>query len=366
MLPSFPSVTFPNHYTIVTGLYPESHGIVGNTFWDPKLKEEFYYTDPARSQQPKWWNAEPLWATAELQGVRTAIHMWPGSEAHIGPAEPTYLDRYDGDEPLYRKVERLLGLLDLPGDEDDDPSGGKDRRPQFLAAYVPNVDAAGHKHGPNSKESRDAIASVDKMLADLFLGLKQRNLTDVVNVVVVSDHGMATTSTDRLIQLEDLIDLDLIERLDGWPLRGLRPKRDEDIDKIYRRLLETSKPYDDVIEVYKRENMPNRYHFSRNDRIAPVWVIPKAGWAIVERPEWDVEEAKKNGVTYIPRGIHGYDHEHPLMRAIFVARGPKFPHSPNSRVNIFRMYPRTLTLEPGLTLLQRTSRCTTCSATRSR
>ena len=334
MLPSFPSVTFPNHFTLVTGLYPESHGVVGNTFWDPELQEEFYYTDPARSQHPKWWNAEPLWATAELQGVRTAIHMWPGSEAHIGPAEPTYLDRFDGKEALHRKVERLLELLDLPGDQDDQPAESG-RRPQFLAAYVPNVDADGHEYGPNSPETRDTIASADKMLAQLFLGLKERNLTEIVNVVVVSDHGMATTSTDRLIQLEDLIDMDLIERIDGWPLRGLRPKRDEDIDKIYRRLLEVSEPYGDSIEIYKRENMPERYHFSDNDRIAPVWVIPKAGWAVVERPEWDVEETQKKGITYKPRGIHGYDHEHPLMRAIFVARGPKFPHSPNSRMDAF-------------------------------
>ncbi|KAL1955923.1 hypothetical protein VTO42DRAFT_7996 [Malbranchea cinnamomea] len=336
MLPSFPSVTFPNHFTLVTGLYPESHGIVGNSFWDPKLQEDFYYTDPKRSMQPKWWNAEPIWVTAETQGVRTAIHMWPGSEAHIGPIEPTFLDKYDGKEQLSRKVNRLLELLDLPGDQDDLPMDARGRRPQFLAAYVPNVDSDGHKYGPNSTEIRDTIAKADKMLADLFQGLRDRNLTDIVNVVVVSDHGMATTSTDRLVQLEDLIDLDLIERIDGWPLRGLRPKREEDVDRIYRRLLESSEPYGDSIEIYTRENMPERFHFSNNDRIAPVWVIPKAGWAVVERPEWDVKEAQKNGVVYRPRGIHGYDHEHPLMRAIFIARGPKFPHPGNSRLDVFQ------------------------------
>ena len=93
MLPSFPSVTFPNHFTLVTGLYPESHGVVGNSFWDPTMKEEFYYTDPSRSMQPKWWQGEPIWETAEDQDVRTAIHMWPGSEAHIGDIEPAYVDK---------------------------------------------------------------------------------------------------------------------------------------------------------------------------------------------------------------------------------------------------------------------------------
>ncbi|WEW58615.1 hypothetical protein PRK78_004083 [Emydomyces testavorans] len=337
MLPSFPSVTFPNHFTLVTGLYPESHGVVGNTFWDPKLREDFYYTDPTRSMQAKWWNAEPIWATAEKQGVRTAIHMWPGSEAHIGPLEPTYLDKYNGSEKLPIKVDRILHWLDLPGDDDDEYRSAKgQKRPQFIASYVPNVDSDGHKFGPNSTEIKQTIANADAMLKSLFVGLQDRNLTHIVNVVVVSDHGMATTSTDRLIQLDDLIDLNLIERIDGWPLQGLRPARESDIPRIMSELGSSSKPYKDSIEIYTRENMPERYHFSKSDRIAPIWIIPKTGWAIVKKADFNVEEAKKKNVTYHPRGIHGYDHEHPLMRSIFVARGPSFPHKPNSRVNVFQ------------------------------
>lgn len=340
MLPSFPSVTFPNHFTLVTGLHPESHGVVGNTFWDPDLQADFYYTDPERSLQPKWWNAEPIWVTAEKQGARAAIHMWPGSEAHIGPLEPTFVDKFNGSEKLSRKVDRVLEFLDMPGDDDDDvyaPNGGK--RPQLIATYVPNVDSDGHKYGPNSTEIRGTIANADDMLKSLFQGLSIRNLTDIVDVVVVSDHGMATTSTDRLIQLDDLVDPGLIERIDGWPLQGLRPKKDEDIPKIYKDLIKNSKPYQDSVEIYTRETMPERYHFSNNDRIAPIWVIPKTGWAIVEKKDFNVQEAKKKGAVYHPRGLHGYDHEHPLMRSIFVARGPSFPHKPGSRVDNFREYP---------------------------
>ncbi|KAK2804049.1 hypothetical protein FQN51_002580 [Onygenales sp. PD_10] len=335
MLPSFPSVTFPNHFTLVTGLYPESHGVVGNTFWDPELEEEFYYTDPSRSMHPKWWNAEPVWVTAENQGVRTAIHMWPGSEAHIAHVEPTILDKYNGSEALLRKANRVLSFLDLPGDEDDMPSNSG-KRPQLIAAYVPNVDADGHKFGPNSTEIRTTISNADKFLENVFRGLHDRNLTEIVNVIIVSDHGMATTSTDRLVQLEDLIDLNLVDHIDGWPLRGIRPKRPEDLETLKQQLEESSSLYGDSIEVYTRETMPERYHFSNNDRIAPLWVIPKTGWAIVERPDFDVKEAKKKNQVYHPRGIHGYDHEHPLMRAIFVARGPKFPHNPNSRMEAFQ------------------------------
>ncbi|KAL3474832.1 alkaline-phosphatase-like protein [Aspergillus californicus] len=332
MLPSFPSVTFPNHFTLVTGLYPESHGIVGNTFWDPELQEQFYYTHPSVSMQPKWWNAEPLWMTAENQGVRTAIHMWPGSEAHIGGVEPTYVDKFNGSEALPRKTQRILDLLDLPGLETPSESS----RPQFIAAYVPNVDADGHRYGPNSTEIRGTISQADDMLAGLFSGLQERNLTDVVNIVIVSDHGMATTSTERLVQLDDLIDLDLTSHIDGWPLRGIRPKRPEDLQTLQDQLQLVASKYSDAIEIYTREDMPERYHFKNNDRIAPLWVIPKTGWAIVERPEFDAQVALQKGEVYHPMGIHGYDHEHPLMRAIFVARGPAFPHAPNSRVDNFQ------------------------------
>ena len=331
MLPSFPSLTFPNHYTLVTGLYPESHGIVGNTFWAPDLNEEFHTN--SGSLEKKWWTgAEPIWSSAEKQHVRTAIHMWPGSEAGMElPA--TFVDKFNMSEVLPLKTERILELLDLPDDEEDSASS---QRPQLIAAYVPVVDSDGHTYGPNSTEIWRTISDVDVMLHNLFRGLDERNLTGLVNVVVVSDHGMATTSTDRCVQLDDLIDLDLVEHIDGWPLYGLRPKDPIDIRGLYDRLLVEAKN-SGKFDVYLRdENMPAKYHFSDNARIAPLWVVPKTGYAIVHKEDFDIEAAKANGETYHPKGLHGYDHEHPLMRAIFVARGPAFPHKPNSRLESFR------------------------------
>lgn len=337
MLPSFPSVTFPNHYTLATGLYPESHGVVGNTFWDPTLQAEFFYTDPERSMDPKWWNGEPFWVTAEKQGIRTAIHMWPGSEAHIAGIEPSFLDKYNGQEKLPKKVGRIFELLDKPGRED--PSAQVvDMRPQIIAAYVPNVDGDGHKFGPNSTEIRATIKKADDMIDQIFVGLEERNLTRIVNVIVVSDHGMATTDVTRLIQLEDLVDLNKIEHTDGWPLVGLRPKNPGQLMKIYEDLMRKTE-HNPNVEVYLRDiDMPERYHFSKNDRIAPLWIVPKTGWAIVKKSEMDVEAAKAKGEVYHPRGLHGYDHEHPLMRAIFIARGPAFPHPPNSQLEAFRKF----------------------------
>jgi predicted AlkP superfamily pyrophosphatase or phosphodiesterase len=335
MLPSFPSVTFPNHYTLATGLYPESHGVVGNTFWDPTLKAEFYYTDAARSLDPKWWGGEPFWVTAERQGVRTAVHMWPGSEAHVLHVEPTFIDKYNGKETLPNKVKRIFDFLDKPGEEDKSAVPA-DMRPQLIAAYVPNVDADGHRYGPNSTEIRATITSVDTMLDDIFRGLEDRNLTNIVNVMIVSDHGMATTDTNRLLQLEDLIDTSKIEHTDGWPLYGLRPKNLKDLQGLYDGLVEKAKTNPNF-EVYLRDvNMPERYHFSKHERIAPLWIVPRTGWAIVQKHELDVVKAKETGEVYHPRGLHGYDHEHPLMRAIFVARGPAFPHPANSQIDVFQ------------------------------
>jgi hypothetical protein len=147
---------------------------------------------------------------------------------------------------------------------------------------------------------------------------------------------MATTDVSRLIQLEDLIDVNLIEHIDGWPLYGLRPKDPNDLMALYQTLSAKAKNHPGF-EVYLRDkNMPERYHFSNNRRIAPLWIVPTTGWAVVTRQQFDIEDAKANGEIYHPRGLHGYDHEHPLMRAIFIARGPAFPHKPNSRVDVFR------------------------------
>ncbi|KAI0402496.1 alkaline-phosphatase-like protein [Xylaria palmicola] len=334
MTPSFPSVTFPNHYTLATGLYPESHGVVGNTFWDPALQAEFYYTDPKRSMDPKWWGGEPFWVTAELQGLRSAVHMWPGSEAHIHNMDPSFLDKYNGKEALSKKVDRILEFIDQPGLEH--PQVDEQLRPQLIAAYVPNVDAAGHLYGPNSTEIQTTISEVDSMLNDLFHGLEHRNLTDIVNVIIVSDHGMATTDVSRMIQIEDLVDITKVEHLDGWPLVGIRPKKPEDLQVLYEQAAGKVKSNPNF-DVYLRDkDMPERFHFRNNDRIAPLWIIPKTGWAIVEKAEFDIQEAKVKNISYHPRGLHGYDHEHPLMRAIFVARGPAFPHQPHSKIETFQ------------------------------
>lgn len=245
--------------------------------------------------------------------------MWPGSEASNGWGA-TYIDHYNGTETLSRKTDRILSWLDLPLQD----------RPQFIAAYVPNVDSVGHKFGPNTTETDAAITTVDAMLGSLLNGLDQRNLTELINIVIVSDHGMASTSNDRLIYLDDIIDMSQIEHTDGWPLYGLRPYPHINLTALHQTLAAevaaNTQKGDSHWNVYLRdEDMPARWHFSNNERIAPLWIVPDTGYAIVTRKEFDVEKVAE-GVKYSPAGLHGYDNTHPLMRAVFVARGPAFRH----------------------------------------
>lgn len=245
--------------------------------------------------------------------------MWPGSEAANGWGA-SYIDHYNNTEVLERKTARILEWLDMPLEE----------RPQFIAAYVPNIDVVGHKFGPNTTETDAVIKAVDGMIGDLLKGLEQRNITDLINIVIVSDHGMASTSNDRLIYLDDIIDMSLIEHTDGWPLYGLRPHSGVSLTELHATLkaevAANVKMGNSHWNVYLRdEDMPERWHFSDNERIAPLWIIPDAGYAIITHKEFDLKTIKP-GEKYQPAGLHGYDNTDPLMRAIFVARGPAFSH----------------------------------------
>ncbi|KAK9461463.1 alkaline-phosphatase-like protein [Lipomyces oligophaga] len=326
MLPSFPSVTFPNHYTLVTGLYPSSHGIVGNTFYDSDLDDYFNYHDPGHSLQSNWWKGEPIWVTASKNGVRSAIHMWPGSEAPWGDYEPEFVDKFNQTEVLSKKASRILGWLDLE----------IDTRPELILCYVPTIDTLGHKYGTLGPQIDAGLKEIDEMVSTIMSGLDERNMTSIINVVVVSDHGMASTANDRLIFLDDLIDTKLIQRVDGWPLYGLHPSVNSSAENLFNSLsasLQTFREQDDIaatidlehLQIYRREDLPAEWHFGGpyggiyQDRIAPIWIVPEAGWAITTHDKFEA-----SNFDFHPKGLHGYNNTHPLMRALFLATGPHF------------------------------------------
>ncbi|KAI7822466.1 alkaline-phosphatase-like protein [Kickxella alabastrina] len=321
MIPSFPSSTFPNHYTIVTGMYPGSHGIVSNEFYDTELNDTFVYKDAKRNIESKWWEGgEPIWVTAEKQGIRAGINMWPGSTAVIHRTKPTYVLPYNDNVHPTKKTQQLLEWLDLP----------LENRPAFLATYMPEVDSVAHRLGPDARDVNNAISLVDTALGDLWTQLEQRNLTHIVNLMVVSDHGMAAAKTQaNAIYLDGVIDLTKVRGIYNWPLGGIQPLDEADVPEMYEQLRRASvgQPW----SVYLRKDIPERFHYTNKARIAPVYIIPELPYYVTTRAmdkfharkQLELEQqdsGKKNRII----GAHGFDNLHPLMRATFVAVGPAF------------------------------------------
>jgi len=294
MLPVFPSLTFPNHYTIVTGLYPDHHGIVANSFYDPARKEKYSVSDPKTTVDGSWYGGTPLWQLAEMQGMRSASFFWPGSEAEIQGKRPSYYLAYDDKFPDEKRVEQVLAWLRLA------PA----LRPHFITLYYSNVDHAGHAFGPDAAETGDAVRHVDAMIGKLTDGIAMLGLA--VDLIVVSDHGMET-SQGGWIALDKWADLAQFETSGSL----LYAKSESDAEKVYKSLLDVS----DKFKVYRREKVPKSLHFNSNSREGDPVVVPTGPFAIVAH-------APGNSTAPV-RGVHGYDPATmPSMKAIFYAAGP--------------------------------------------
>jgi predicted AlkP superfamily pyrophosphatase or phosphodiesterase len=302
LIPGFPSKTFPNHYTIVTGLYPGHHGIIGNSMIDPAIPGRFTLADREQVANAAWWGGEPLWVTAIRQGRLAGALFWPGSEAAIGGIRPTEWAPYDGTLPDEARIDRLLDWLDRPA--------GK--RPALLLAYFSDADEAGHDFGPDSPELLAALGRIDRALARLLAGLDARGLTDRVNIVLVSDHGMASTSPDRVIVLGDYLDLAAVDVVDANPNLAIAPKT-LTADEIYQKL-HGAHPH---LRIYRKADSPPEWRFRTSPRVPAVVGIADEGWSIVRR--------RPDAADRFSLGNHGYDPGVVAsMRGLFVASGPAF------------------------------------------
>lgn len=336
MIPSFPSKTFPNHYTIATGLYPQNHGIVENNVFDKRFNATFTMSNRDEVQNGRWWLGVPIWITAEKQGQKAAPFFWPGSEAEIAGTRPTYWKPYDGKLTNDARVDTILSWLDLPLSE----------RPTFLSLYFSDVDNAGHDFSPETAETRDAVLKVDADLGRLIDGLKARGILAQVNVIVVSDHGMATQDPSNAIIMDELVNTNLAEKI-LWTseIVSIFPSTGKE-DAIYKTLKAKLPPQ---AKVYRKAEMPARFHYSNSPRIAPLLVLPDEGWILTTRARFDEMRAKdrKNGL----RGGHGYDNELPSMRAIFIAHGSAFKRGaviePFENIHVYNVMTRILGLTPA-------------------
>src|SRR5690606_34241016 len=196
MLPAYPTKTFPNHYTIVTGLYPDNHGLIENNMWDPKTNTVFGLNRREEVENPRWWGGEPIWNTAQKQGLIAGAFFWPGTETKIGGMQPKYWRPYQDDTPHQERVDAVLGWLDLPVAE----------RPRMMTLYFSDVDSAGHRHGPDAPQTREAVMRVDRSIKRLMDGIAERGLLNNINIILTSDHGMAPYKMRDAIILDELFD----------------------------------------------------------------------------------------------------------------------------------------------------------------
>jgi alkaline phosphatase D len=294
LLPVYPSKTFTNHYSIVTGLYAENHGIVSNSFYDPVKKESFQRS----TLDGSWYGGEPLWVTAEKQGLLSASYYWPGSEANIQGFHPTYYYAYGDKVSLSDRVKQVKKWLELPTSE----------RPHLITFYIPDVDSAGHKFGPKSDQVKNAVLKVDEAIGSLLTVVKSANLP--IHLLIVSDHGMQELDPTKVEYLDDYINLNEVQFFGDGPQTLLYLKDQKNIDRVYEALQSQGKHF----KVYKRTQMPPELHYSKNLRAGDLVVVAEAPYSL--------EIRSKN--TKVTAGDHGYNPDTtPSMKGIFYADGPR-------------------------------------------
>jgi predicted AlkP superfamily pyrophosphatase or phosphodiesterase len=302
MIPTFPSKTFPNHYTIVTGMYAETHGLVGNRFWDPARNEAYSMGDTLDVWDGSWYRGEPIWVAAEKQGMVTASFFWVATEATIGAARPTFWKKYDGRVPNFTRVDTVLTWLALP----------PQNRPHIITLYFSETDGAAHAHGPLSAQLDTAAKNVDAALGRLLDGIERMPLKDSLYLVLVSDHGMSETSPRWFAGLDTLIDTTGVRNANGTgPLANLyvqggRARAIVLRDSINRRMRHG--------RAYVRGELPAHLHYNKDPRIGDLVVVMDDHFQIGQS-----NRPAREG------GNHGWDPTLPNMHAIFVASGPRIP-----------------------------------------
>ena len=300
--PIFPTKTFPNHYTLVTGRYAENHGIVANTMQDATLGR-FSLGRRAAVVDGRWWDdAEPIWITLHKAGIKSAMFFWPGSEAEINGIRPAYYRTFSTDSLWDARINWVMDAL----------KRGAPERPQLISLYFEEVDTAGHAYGPRGAGTRQAVANVDRYLTHLVARLKEKNLFDNVNLIVTSDHGMAATSRDSVVFLDDFVDLDSVVVTDWDPILAMDPAGG-DTDDLLADLQRM--PH---VTFHKKGELPERLHYNSHERIRSIIGIAEVGWRISSRGYFNSNPHRFDG------GNHGYDPDEPSMHGIFIGRGPAF------------------------------------------
>uniref|UniRef100_A0A671UX97 Ectonucleotide pyrophosphatase/phosphodiesterase 1 n=1 Tax=Sparus aurata TaxID=8175 RepID=A0A671UX97_SPAAU len=331
MRPVYPTKTFPNHYSIVTGLYPESHGIVDNKMYDV-TQDAFFSLKTDEKLNPKWYQGEPVWITAMRQKLKTGTFFWPGSDVAINGTHPDYYMVYDKSITFEKRVSKLFEWLKLP----------QGQRPDFYTLYLDEPDSSGHRYGPVV----EALENVDRILGTLMDGLTQRNLQHCVNLIIVSDHGMEEASCEKALYVSSYIDNTADFSVIQGPAARIRPSRlpenffSFDYEGLVKNL--SCRTSDQPMRPYLKENLPKRMHFANNKRIERGHLYMKSGWqAALNRKE----------LKYCTGGYHGSDNLFTNMQAIFIGYGPGFKEStvvpPFENIEVYNLMCDLLDIRPS-------------------
>ncbi len=335
MTPSFPSLTFPNHYAIATGLYPDHNGIVANNIYSAEFNETFSMSKREEVENGRWWLGEPIWVTAEKQGQRAAAFFFPGTEAEIAGKRPTIWKQFDDSFPNFERVDTILSWMDKPRAE----------RPTMITLYFSDVDHGGHDAGPDSENVREAIARVDQAMNRLMEGLKVRGIFGRVNLVIVADHGMARVDPRNVVVLDDYVDLKQAHQI-AWngAMVHIFPKPGME-ETIYSSLKKA--PH---VTVYRKKEIPERFHYGTSNRIGEIVLMAEEGWSMSSRERVrPVQPAADGRISY--RGAHGFDNQLESMRALFIGHGAAFKKGkvvePFANVDVYNVMAKILGLKPA-------------------
>jgi len=322
LISSFPTVTFPNHYSIATGLYPDHHGLINNSFPAPDLGLFYRMGDRTAVENPAFYGGEPVWETAEKQGARSASFYWVGSEAR----HPSYWKKYDESVTYEARIDTVIKWLGYP----------PEKRPELVTLYFDEPDATGHKFGPVSRQTERIVERLDSLMGVLRSKLSGLPEAKKINLIIVSDHGMEAISAERYINLKSLVPDRMIASISGGnPVYLINPSTGKKDSILY--LLNKSKG----LKAWSKSELPSRWHYGTNLRIPEIVVVADSSWSIGTRPDG----------SSLRGGAHGYDNANSDMYAIFYAAGPSFKKNYKfkelNNVDIYNLICKILNITPA-------------------
>ena len=326
LIPSFPTKTFPNHYSIATGLYPDHHGLVNNSFYAPDLDLVYRIGDRAMVSNGAFYGGEPIWITARKAGLKTASFYWVGSEAPIMGMQPDFWKPFDEEVPFSDRIDTVLTWLSLP----------ERKRPHLVTLYFEEPDAVSHVYGPLSSETGSVVRSLDSLMGVLRDGLSKLPQAKKINLIILSDHGMAEIDTSRYNYVFDTLPQTMVKRIyGGSPVWAIEPAEGMTDSVLYYLNIQYG------MKAYRREDLPAHLHYGTHPRIPAVVLIADPGWVAGLRP-------KPSGYN---RGDHGYDWKFRDVQSIFYAEGPAFRKGfavdTLYNVDVYNIISRILNLTPA-------------------